>query len=149
MSRQKRLARHEAGHTLAAVNFGIPIIKVMIPNERPHLHRGFYKPTHDLGVECLATLCLAGPSRGRIDLRCDHRRCAQIDQQMARGYLRERYSEAQLALQLERMQLVAQRLVVPQQAKIETVAAALLRHGTLTGDQILELLNGSTASGVR
>ena len=35
----------------------------------------------------------------------------RIDIETARGYLRERYSDAQLALQLERMQLAAERLV--------------------------------------
>ena len=69
--------------------------------------------------------------------------------EMARGYLRERYTEAQLALQLERMRLAAERLVASERARIETAAAALLKSGTLTGEEITVLLNGATASWVR
>jgi hypothetical protein len=82
-------------------------------------------------------------------LRPDQRRGDRIDQQMARDYLRGRYTEARLALQLEHMQPAAERLVKASRRQIEIVADALLRNGTLTGDQILELLNGAMASWVR
>jgi hypothetical protein len=58
----ERVAYHESGHVIAAINFGIPVIRVTIELGHPHLHRGAYKQTHDLAVECLATLWLSGPA---------------------------------------------------------------------------------------
>jgi len=60
-----------------------------------YLRRGFYRQSPDIGVECLSIVCLSGPAAE--ELCCgpitDHG--DRIDRQMARGYLRERYSEAQ------------------------------------------------------
>ena len=60
-----------------------------------------------------------------------------------------RCCRAALALQLECMPLAARRLVASERARIETAAAALLKSGTLTGEEITVLLNGATASWVR
>jgi hypothetical protein len=59
---RQRTAYHEAGHATAALTYGIPIIRVTIKNETPHLLRGHYRAQHDAGLECMATLCLAGPA---------------------------------------------------------------------------------------
>ena len=53
-------------------------------------------------------------------------------------------ADARLERQFVRMQLAAQRLVMASRHQIEIVAAALLRHGTLTGDEIIAQLNGAT-----
>ncbi len=44
------------------------------------------------------------------------------------------------------MRLAAERLVVSERGKIEIIAGALLKHGTLPGDAVVELLNGATPS---
>ena len=63
MDWRQRCATHEAGHATAAITFAIPIVRVTIA-DRPHLHRGHYHPLDvDFGLECMVTLCLAGPAR--------------------------------------------------------------------------------------
>jgi hypothetical protein len=60
---EKRLATHESGHTIAAINFGIPIIRATIEDGHPRVHRGRYQaPDRNLGSELLAVMCLAGPA---------------------------------------------------------------------------------------
>jgi hypothetical protein len=62
MDLQRRCAKHEAGHATAAIAFAIPIIRVTIADDRPLLHRGLYHPPDaHFGLECIVTLCLAGP----------------------------------------------------------------------------------------
>jgi hypothetical protein len=107
------------------------------------VHRGRYQaPDRNLGSELLTVMCLSGAAAEELICGPISDDGDQIDIEMVRGYLRERYTEAQLALQLECMPLAARRLVASQRAKIETVAAALLKSGTLTGDEIIALLNG-------
>jgi hypothetical protein len=69
MSRQDeqwRCAIHESGDTIAAINFGIPIIRATIEAGDPHVHSGRYHVQDaDLGLECMVTLCLAGPEAER------------------------------------------------------------------------------------
>jgi hypothetical protein len=38
----ERTAYHESGHTVAAVRLGIPIKRVTIADDQPHLHRARY-----------------------------------------------------------------------------------------------------------
>ena len=45
-----------------------------------------------------------------------------------------------------RFRLAARRLVASSRREIATVAAALLRHGTLSGDQIIELTHDRNES---
>jgi hypothetical protein len=47
---------------VAALAYSIPIIFVSIANGVPHLHRARYRAPHDLGLECMVTLCLSGPA---------------------------------------------------------------------------------------
>jgi hypothetical protein len=42
------------------------------------------------------------------------------------------------------MQLAAERLVTASRRQIETVADALLQHGSPTGEEIIAQLNGAT-----
>ena len=56
----RRVATHEAGHTVAAITYGVPIISVTV-KDRPHLHRGrYHAPTPELGFEAVAVICFAG-----------------------------------------------------------------------------------------
>ena len=57
----ERISIHEAGHAVAALAFAIPIIRVTIAGDTPHLHRGRYRAEADLALEFMVTLCLAGP----------------------------------------------------------------------------------------
>jgi hypothetical protein len=66
MDLRLRCATHEAGHATAALAFAIPIIRVTIADDRPHLHRAHYRALDaDLGLESIVTLCLAGPEAER------------------------------------------------------------------------------------
>src|SRR6516225_10887606 len=90
-SLSERAAYHEAGHATAAMAYGIPIIRVTIKNETPHLLRGHYRPQHEAGLECMATLCLAGPAAeayfcGSIEDGAD-----RFDILMAREYLARQF----------------------------------------------------------
>jgi hypothetical protein len=40
----KRIAHHEAGHCCAAISYGIPIVRVSIDADVPHVHPGHYRP---------------------------------------------------------------------------------------------------------
>jgi hypothetical protein len=135
----KRATYHEGGHTIAAVTLGLRVITVTIEGGRPHLLRDRFRQQRSLAAEAVAIVCLSGPAAetmffGLADDGGDH-----IDRQMARGYLHGYYRDAEVELQMVRMSQAAERLVISERTKIETVAAALLRHGTLTGDQIIEL----------
>jgi hypothetical protein len=68
----------------------------------------------------------------------------RIDQQMARRYLRDCFADGQIEQQLVRMRLAVERLVSSSRRQIEIIVDALLRHGTLTGDEIIAQLNGAT-----
>ena len=58
---RERTAIHESGHAIAALTYAIPVISVTVADDVPHLRRGHYRPPHDCGLECIVTLCLAGP----------------------------------------------------------------------------------------
>jgi hypothetical protein len=58
---RKRAVYHEAGHC-AAIAFGIPIVHVTIEAAAGHLYRGHYRERADLALECIVTMCLAGPA---------------------------------------------------------------------------------------
>jgi hypothetical protein len=138
---RERAAYHEAGHCAAAIAFGIRIIRVTIENKTPHLLRGHYRAQHDAGLECMATLCLSGPAAeeyfcGSIEDCAD-----RIDYEMARRHLARRFEPLRLAAEIARHREAAERLVRTPwaQQRIELIADALVRHGTLTGEEICGL----------
>jgi hypothetical protein len=59
---------------------------------------------------------------------------------MIRDYLQPA-SELEIIGEITRLRAAARRLVIACRHQIEIVAAALLRHGSLTGDEIAELLD--------
>jgi ATP-dependent Zn protease len=137
---RKRLATHESGHTIAAINFGIPIIHATIAAGHPHLLRDRFRRERSLATESLAIVCLSGPAAealffGSIDDGSD-----ETDQLMARDYLRSYYRDAEIACQMLRMQRAAERLVSSSRREIEPIAAALMQRGTLTGAEVIDLL---------
>jgi hypothetical protein len=137
----QRTAYHEAGHCAAAIAFGIPIIRVTIVNETPHLLRGHYRAQHDAGLECMATLCLAGPAAedyfcGSIEDGAD-----RLDIEMVRQHLARRFQPLRIAAEIARLRDAAERLVRTPWAeqRIRLVAEALSLRGTLTGEEICGL----------
>ena len=121
--------------------YGIPIIRVTIKNETPHLLRGHYRAQHDAGLECMATLCLSGPAAeehfcGSIEVGAD-----RIDVEMARRCLARCYDQLRIGAEIARHRDAAERLVRTPwaQHRIELIADALERHGTLTGEEISAL----------
>jgi hypothetical protein len=134
----ERISIHEAGHAVAALVFAVPIIRVTIENDTPHLHRGRYRAEANLALECMVTLCLSGPKAekefcGPISDNSD-----RVDYQMAYEYLARQLNPLQVGGELVRYRDAAQRLVRSAWARhrIRLLADALLRHGTLTGEQI-------------
>ncbi len=90
----------------------------------------------------MVTLCLAGPEAekefcGPITDNSD-----RVDYEMAREYLARQLNPLQVGAELVRYRDAAQRLVRSPWARqrIRLLADALLRHGTLTGEQIFEFI---------
>jgi hypothetical protein len=138
-----RIATHEAGHVGAALQFGIPIIRVTIDAATPHLHRGHYRALHGVALEAMCILCLSGPAAeeylvGPITDDSDH-----IDIEMARGYLARRFDVVQIGVELGRARTAARRLVRDQQQRIRLIATALLERGTMTGEDIAGITSGT------
>ena len=135
----ERRAFHESGHVTAALVLGVPVISVSIDNDTPHMHRARYTPPHDGGLQTMLIVCLAGPEAETLF-------CGQIsdgfdlaDLQMAREYLsRAIPNPLQAAIELARCRVAAERLVRSAwaQQRIAKLAEALLRHGTLRGEEI-------------
>ena len=137
VSLRERIATHEAGHTVAAITYGVPIISVTV-EDRPHMRRGrYHAPTPDLGFEAIAVICFAGICAeellvGPIDDGGD-------DLLMVREHIARSVSNPlQVGVELARHRDAAARLVRSQwgAARIAKLAEALLQHGTLTGEQI-------------
>ena len=138
VSLRQRISFHEAGHATAALVYNIPIIAVSIDADVPHLHRGHYRAPANFGLERLVTMCLAGPAAERYFVGPITDGGDQPDIQMARGYLSQRFDPLTVGAEIVRLRDAADRLVrtLWVQDRIRWIAAALLRHGTLTGDEI-------------
>ena len=66
MTRLLRVAIHEAAHCVAAITFGVPIIKVCIDSGTPCLLRGHYRPPRGIGLEAMCILALSGPASEQL-----------------------------------------------------------------------------------
>jgi hypothetical protein len=98
----------------------------------------YHAPDADLGLECLVTLCLAGPEAekqfcGPITDNSD-----RVDYEMAYAYLARQLNPLQVGAEFVRYRDAAQRLIRSPwaQHRVRLLADALLRHGTLSGDEI-------------
>ena len=135
----ERTAIHEAGHTMVAVRYSIPIIRVTILNE-PHMHRGRYRPecSRLIGLRRLVTLCLAGPEAERVFCGPIRDGGDKTDQRMARVYLSARLASDQIEAELSCCQDAAAQLVRSKWGKriITRIADALLARGTLSGNEV-------------
>jgi hypothetical protein len=132
-----RVAFHEAGHCAAAILFRIPVTRVTIENGGC-LYRGHYSGPAGIGLERIVMMCLSGPAAeeffcGPIEDGAD-----RVDYAMARRYLARRFHALHIGAEIVRLRDAAERLVRTDwaQRRIWLIAVALLRHGTLTGDEI-------------
>jgi hypothetical protein len=75
------------GRFLDAYVYNIPIVRVSIDSATPHRYRGHYRAQHDAGLECMATLCLAGPASEEMFCESIADGSDQVDFEMARRYL--------------------------------------------------------------
>ena len=134
-SASERAAYHEAGHCAAAIAYGIPIIAVTIEGEAGHLVRGHYRERPDLALECIATLCLAGPAAEEVFCGPITDGTDRTDYEMARHHLARQFDPLRIGVEITRLRDAAKRLVRTPwaQQRIGLIAAALLRHGTLSG----------------
>jgi hypothetical protein len=138
MTELERIAYHEASHCVAALTFSIPIISVTIENDTPHLLRGRYRPPDGIGLECLVTMCLAGPVGEKLFCGSPDDASGQIDYDMARHYLSDRYDLLQVEAEIVRFRDAAFKLLQTPWAeqRVRLITAALLDRGTLTGEDI-------------
>ncbi len=146
MSELERCAYHESGHACACRIYGGEIYRVTIEDDA-YLKRGPYRQQQNIAVEALSVICLSGPAAEKQRFGSISDAAQSTDIAMARRYVADRYADHEIELQLARMRAAAERLVVSERDKIETVAAALMRQGTLSGDAVIELLNGRDAFG--
>jgi hypothetical protein len=137
---RERAAYHEASHVAACLCLGIAFHYASIDG-RPHLLRGHYRQQHDLGVECLAVMSMAGSVGeeyfcGEITDGGD-----RIDLEMARGYLAQRFGPLRIGVEFERARAAARRLVIDQKQRIQRIAAALLDRGSLSNEDISAIIS--------
>jgi hypothetical protein len=134
----ERAAYHEAGHCAAAIAFGIPIIGVIVEGDAGHLYRGHHQERADFGLESIVTMSLAGPAAEELFCGPIADGSDRADYEIARHYLSRQFDPPKVGAEIARLRDDAERLVRTPWAQhcIRLLAAALLRHGTFTGDQI-------------
>jgi hypothetical protein len=86
----------------------------------------------------MVTFCFAGPAAeelfcGALDDGSD-----RADYEMAKHYLSRRFGPLQIGAEIARLRDAAERLVRTPwaQHRIGLIAGALVRHGTLTGEEL-------------
>lgn len=146
---RERRATHESGHCLACLIYGLPVVLVTIEDDRPHLLRDRFRRERSSATEALAIVCLSGPAAETMFFGAANDGSDQGDLDMARRYLRACFPDTEIERQMYCMQLAAERLVRSSRRQIVVIADAVMRHGTLTGDEIIAQLNGATASWLR
>jgi ATP-dependent Zn protease len=138
MGLPERRAYHESGHAVAAIAFGIPIIRVTVNADAGHLYRGYYSAA-GIGLECMVTMCMAGGASEEYFCGAING-SDRIDIEMARRYLARRFDPLQIEVEIEHARAAAGRLVREQEERIRLIADALLQRGTLSGADIAEII---------
>ena len=109
---------------MAALAFAVPIIRVTIENDTPHLHRGRYRAEANLALECMVTLCHAGPEAEREFCGPITDNSDRVDYEMAYAYLARQLNPLQVGAEFVRYRDAAQRLVRSAWARHRIVAIA-------------------------
>jgi hypothetical protein len=137
VSFKTRCAYHEASHATAAQILGVPIVSVSL--NPPNMHRGRYTAEHAFGLECLTVLCLAGIAGEELFCGPITDGGDEPDLRMAREQVSRAIADPlRVGIELARCRVAAERLVSSKfaQDRIKVLAAALLQHGTLRGEEI-------------
>jgi ATP-dependent Zn protease len=137
----ERIAYHEAGHCVACSVYHMPVVAVhATPNSGRTAGRNPHLSRRD-AVEALVVTSLAGAAAEDLFFGWSDVASDRDDRRMARRYLKSFYDVDEIRPQMNRMRDIAERLVTVERAKIEIVADALLRYGSLNGDEVSELID--------
>lgn len=111
MTNKQRVATHEAGHVVAAIQLGIPVLGATIDPARPHFTRDAFRRSRNLALEHLCIICMAGPEAERLfcgEITDDG---DKIDVTMAKNYIADGYPEIMRGYQFGRLRDAAASLV--------------------------------------
>jgi hypothetical protein len=115
-----------------------------IEHGQPHFVRGRFQRTRDLAIEHLCIISLAGPAAEELFCGPITDSGDKVDLRIARGYLEPYFPAIALGAHLHRLRAAAQRLVIDAKPKIKLIADALIAYGSLTGDEVYELLSSAS-----
>jgi hypothetical protein len=133
----ERSAYHESGHVAAALVYGSPILSVSL--DPPRLLRGRLRAP-EAAYLCV---CFSGAASERLHLGGKIGACGDVeDYAMARAFLVLRYSLIEIGVRMDSAIVAADGPVATPwaRARVPLIAAALLECGTLSGEQISDLL---------
>jgi hypothetical protein len=135
VSLRERVSIHEAAHAVAALTYGVPLIRA---NLREVACASFRAP-RGLATEALVVFWLSGGEAERLFCGSDDGSAGDL--RTAREHLVQRCGPLRLGIELDRYRSAARSLVpAPSaQARIRLIADALLRCGSLDAEQIYEL----------
>ncbi len=125
------------------MTYGITIRHCTIANDRPHLRRQRLTraPSADTGLQALCILCLIGSIGEQIFCGAADDGGGDRDHVMAREILASAgFNLLQIEAEIMRASLAADRLVRSEQHRIRVIANALMQRGSLSGADILCLL---------
>ena len=86
---------------------------------------------------------LAGPAAEELFCGAITDGSDQVDYEMARTYLARRFDPLRIGVEIGGARDAAGRLVKDQQQRMRAIAAALLEHGTLSGEDIAGITSGT------
>jgi hypothetical protein len=147
MTNKQRTAIHEAGHCVAAVQLGVPVIGATIDPRRPHFTRDGFRRSRNLALEHLCLICLSGPAAEELFCGPIADAGDKLDLAQARAFIADGYNEFMRPYELARLRNAAENLVRSHWARerIKRLAAALIDQGSLAAEAIYAL----TASRIR
>jgi hypothetical protein len=134
-----RAAFHEAGHTVAAHYFDVPIVRVSIEHTPyPRLTTGNYLKHAPIWAENFAMLTLAGPAAEGLNCDEDTSDAAAHDARARRYLATLQLDPPQVEAELMRLHGRARWFVRTEwaQKRILSVAEALLERGMLSGEDV-------------
>jgi hypothetical protein len=143
MTNKQRVATHEAGHVVAAVQLGIPVVSATIEHGTPHFMRGRFRRNRDTAIEHLCLICLAGPASEEVycdgpipDFGCFR------DFAMARSYIADAFPLITQNYQFDRLKSAAKDLVRTPWARegIRRLSDALLARTTIHALDIYDIV---------
>lgn len=133
---------HEASHATACQIYSLPILTVNIDSDQPEYRRARLNTLQKLlqpdYLESCVVVCLAGGAGEKLFFGSILGDSGDLVQ--ARQHLSRRFGPLEIGFQLARMRDAADALVRLEQQRIRRIADALLRHGSLTGQQITALV---------